>query len=91
MKFNNEKALNQLLTKKIVATMRNYHYTVGTTVTINGNHKAEVLAVFKNVKTFRKSLLRFSGFESVEEWEETAKQLHGNMPKYIILLRLVKA
>lgn len=90
MKFNNEKALNQLLSKKIVATMRNYHYTVGTTVTINGQYKAEVLAVFKNIKTFRKSLLKYSGFESVEEWEKTAIELHRNMPKYIVLLRLIK-
>jgi len=90
MKFNNEKALNQLLSKKIVATMRNYEYHVGQTVTINNKHKAEILAVFKNINAFRKALLKYSGFESVEEWEKTAIGLHRNMPKYIVLIRLLE-
>lgn len=88
MRFDNEKALNQLLSKKIVATMRNYKYEPCQVVTVNDEYKAEVLAVFKNIKAFRKALLKYSGFSSVEEWEEVAVELHRYMPKYIVLLRL---
>ena len=98
MKFAEQVVLHTLLTKGIVATMRNgrYNFHLGREVDIrdfkdNIVGKARIIAVFENYSIFRKLLLKYSGFKTVEEWEERARNLNnGKLPRYIVLLRLVK-
>ena len=95
MKFSDKRILDFFLEKKVVVTQRNFAYKVGKVIEIefDGNivAKAKVGAVFLNVRKFRELLRKYSGFETVEEWEEKAKELHkGKLPKYIILLGLVE-
>jgi hypothetical protein len=95
MKFVEERVLNFFLEKRIVATMRNgkYGLMIGDDVDIlNGSGtpigKAKVIAVLLNYPKFRQLLVKYSGFSTVEEWEQTAKKLHnGKLPKFIVLLR----
>ena len=86
--------LKRQLSKGIFSTMRNFLYKVGTVVPLkdgNGKEigKARVLAVFVNCKAFRKALLKYSGFKSIEEWEQKAIELHGSMPRYIVLCKVL--
>jgi hypothetical protein len=95
MKFVEERVLNFFLEKRIVATMRNgkYGLMIGDDVDIlNGSGtpigKAKVIAVLLNYPKFRQLLVKYSGFNNVKEWEQTAKKLHnGKLPKFIVLLR----
>jgi len=95
MIFKEEDVLTFFLKKRIVATMRNgkYGLMIGEEIDVfDGSGKpigrAKVKAVFENVPTFRKLLVRYSGFNDVKEWEKTAKNLHnGKIPKYIVLLQ----
>jgi hypothetical protein len=98
MKFSDDRVLSFFLEKKIVATMRNgkYGMLVGKEIDVEDYSnkpvgKAKIMAVFVNCPKFRKLLRKYSGFETVEEWEETAKALNnGNLPRYIVLLRLIE-
>lgn len=98
MRFSSMRAISKLLQDGIVATMRNGQYgnLIGREITIRDDRnltfaKAKIIAIFENNKTFRKLLLKYSGFGSVEEWEEKAKELHkGKLPRYIVLLKLTE-
>lgn len=99
MKFKSLRAVSQLLNGGIVATMRNgrYNNIIGREVDIRDERgivfaRARVIAVLENNKTFRRLLWKYSGFESVEEWEERAKELHnGKLPKFIVILKLTES
>ncbi len=98
MKFSDDKVLSFFLENEIVATMRNgkYNLLLGKEIDVeDGSNKpigkAKVMAVFVNHPKFRKLLRKYSGFKTVEEWEETAKALNnGNLPRYIVLLKLIE-
>ena len=88
------KELKNQIKKGIFSTMRNYEYKVGAVVTLRDENrkeigKAKVLAVFVNCKAFRKPLLKYSGFKSIEEWKQKAIELHGSMPKFIVLCKVL--
>ncbi len=98
MRFSSMKAISKLLQDGIVATMRNGRYgnVIGKEITVRDDRnlifaKARIVAIFENNKTFRKLLWKYSGFESVEEWEKRALELHkGKLPRYIVLLKLTE-
>ncbi|ADB57191.1 hypothetical protein [Archaeoglobus profundus] len=98
MRFRSLRAVSQLMRKGVVATMRNgkYHDLIGREIVIRDSRnivfaKARVIAVFENLKVFRKLLWKYSGFESLEAWEEKARELNmGRLPKYIVLLKLTE-
>jgi len=95
--FKEQRVLNFFLRKQIVATMRNgkYGLCIGELIDVkdgDGNlvGKARVKAVFENEDVFRRLLVKYSGFSTVEEWERTAKSLNGGkLPKFIVLLRFI--
>ncbi|ADB58657.1 hypothetical protein [Archaeoglobus profundus] len=98
MRFRSLRAISQLMGKGVVATMRNgkYHDLIGREIVIRDSRnivfaKAKIVAVFENLKVFRKLLWKYSGFESLEEWEKRARDLNGGkLPRYIVLLKLTE-
>ena len=95
--FKNEQVLQFFLQKGLIATIRQavdyYARLIGKQIDVvdgSGNvvGKAEILAVFQNIPQFRKMLVKYSSFKSVEDWEKTAIQLHGSLPPIIVLLKL---
>jgi len=98
MKITSEKLLEYIKENRYFATMRNYHYKVGTMISLtdgaNEIGKAVVMAVFINTINFRRPLLKFSGFNNMEEWEQEALSYYEDdkkkLPKYIILCRVVE-
>ena len=96
IRFEEERVLKFFLEKGMVATMRRavqyYSGLIGKVIEVcNGSGKAvakaRVVAIFENSPETRKMLVKYSGFSSVEEWESVAKQLHGNLPPIIVLLK----
>jgi len=98
MKFGLLKPISQLMRSGVVATMRNgkYYMLIGREIMVRDSRdiifaKAKIVAVFENLRIFRKLLWKYSGFESLEEWEAKAKELNsGKLPKYIVLLKLTE-
>jgi len=92
MRFDSDKAFNQLMEKGIVATMRNFPYQPGKRARIIRHGKyictAYILARYENTEENRRKLLKISGFTSLEEWENEATKLFGSLPKYIIVVSL---
>jgi len=90
MKISDERVLKQFLDTGVLATMRNYHYKVGQEVRIKYNGKTIakgfIVGVFANRIAFRKAFLKYSGFNTIEEWEKKAKEICGRMPDYIIIV-----
>ena len=70
--------------------MRSYRYKIGQVVKVNNKYRGVILAVLKNNEENRRLLVNCSGFDSVEEWLDTAKKLHrGKIPRFIILLQRI--
>jgi len=98
MIFKSSKALNFLLENGKVATMRDYPYRVNQTVYIKRVEgisrrtvaKARIEKVVLNNTTNRIKYFAMSGFSSPEEWLEEAISLNKKIPRYIIVLRLIK-
>lgn len=96
MIFKEEIVLNFFLEKRIVATMRNGRYglMIGERIDVvdgSGNlvGRAKVVAVLLNYPKFRRLLVKYSGFPTVEQWERAARSLYkGKLPKFIVLLQL---
>jgi len=104
MRFDSDKAFEQLMKHGIVATMRVQRkvrignrytdlYVKGMIVNITRNGKRVgkgiILDVVSNTKENREKYVSISGFESVEEWEREAKRLHGRMPNVIVVVKLI--
>jgi len=94
MIFKSVKALNFFLEKGKVATMRDTLYKVGKKVIVkHGNRvvaKALVDKVVLNTDTMRIKYFDISGFDTLDEWLEEAIRLHKKVPRYIIILRLIR-
>ena len=98
MIFKSSKALSFLLENGKVATMRDYPYRVNQTVYVKMVEgidrktvaKAVIEKVVLNNTTNRIKYFDISGFSSPEEWLEEAISIHKKIPRYIIILRLIK-
>ena len=96
--FKSEEALNHLLEKGEVATMRDYPYRMGREVYVKKVvgieritvAKARIEKVVLNSLENRIRYFRMSGFNSLEEWLEEAIRLNGKIPRYIVVLKLIK-
>jgi len=91
MRFKSQKALNQLLTHGIVATMRDYESLPQRHVIINGKHLGFLCTILPTTEENIRKYYKLSGFSTPEEWINEAKKLHhGKLPKYIFIIELVK-
>jgi len=98
MIFKSSKALGFLLENGRVATMRDYPYKVNQIVYVKMVKgidkktvaKAIIEKVVLNNTTNRIRYFEISGFSSPEEWLEKAIALHKKIPRYIVVLKLVK-
>ena len=87
MIFNNEKALNQFLSKGIVATLREYPYKSNQNIIINHKYKAKVKnAILKPTFATIEHSVRISGFSSCQEWLDVARRLHKKLPRYLVIV-----
>ena len=93
MRIEDRGVLEFFLENGIIATMRNYHYTVGKTVEIRHNGKTvaygRILAILENNETFQKILLKYSSFNDVKDWKKKAEELHGKLPKFIVVVKRI--
>ena len=95
MKFDNSRAFNHLVKRGIVATMRaGKFYKRGRVVKITRHNKivgrGVIIDVVPNTRENRGKYLDISGFDSVEEWEEEARQLYkGRLPDCIVIVGLM--
>jgi hypothetical protein len=87
MLFRDPKVVEFLLTRpKYFATIRRWNYHEGKIIKlrlIRNNliiyGKAKILEVKKYDISILKRYLKYSGFETVEDWVETATRLHGSL------------
>lgn len=90
MRVTHKKVVKFFIEHGFIATLRNFPYVAGQKVIVNMPHKknrGRVILVFENWK--REDLEKFvciSGFDSVDEWLETAVRLHGNVPKRLVVV-----
>ena len=93
-KIDDEKSFEFFLKNGILATMRNYHYRVGGIVGIKQNSVivtyGKILAVLENNETFQRILLKYSSFNDIHEWKKRAKELHGKLPRYIVIVKRIR-
>ncbi|RLF66953.1 MAG: hypothetical protein DRN30_01145 [Thermoplasmata archaeon] len=93
MKVNDPKAYHFLITNRILATMRNYPYEPNRILSIYHEDRyigvATVMMSCINHEAFRKLLVKYSGYENEAEWINTALEIYKNMPKFIILIKLL--
>ena len=91
----------QLVSVGVLATLRQYPYRVGQLVKVRHRGTYIGMAVVEYVGETGKVLLvskdsvdrlvRLSGFNTLDEWLEEAKKLNkGLIPKYVVIIRLVK-
>jgi len=89
--FRHPKALRQLITSGIVATMRSFRYKKGQSVVIkteSGKLKGRIIEVVPNTPENRIKYYKLSGFETPEEWLAEAVKMHKKTPKYIVVVEL---
>lgn len=87
MRFNNEKALNQFLSKGLVATLREYPYKTGDNIIINHKYRAKIKnSILKPTYATIRHHVWISGFNSVQEWITIAMTLHKKMPRYLVVV-----
>ena len=95
MKFNSDRAFNQLMSQGIVATIRSntfYERDMVVRITRHGKMvgRGVIIDVVPNTRENREKYLNISGFRSIEEWEKEAKRLHkGKLPDSIIIVGLL--
>ena len=87
MQMKCKQVLDFFLTRGFVATMRDYPYKKGQRIRINMKYRAEVSNVFDATEKAIKHFTNLSSFSTAEDWIKKAKELHGKMPKYIVLVR----
>jgi len=98
MIFKSFKALSFLLENGKVATMRDYPHRVNQTIYVQMPEgisrrtiaKAKIEKVVLNNTMNRIKYFDISGFSSPEEWLEEAIRLNKKIPRYIIILKLIK-
>jgi len=86
MLFRDPKVVEFLLTRpKYFATIRRWNYHEGKIIKLRLIRnkviygKAKILSVNKYDISILKRYLKYSGFETVEDWIETATGLHGSL------------
>ena len=89
------KAVEQLLRHRVLATLRTYPYEEGRHVIIKLPDGRRALGrVALVLPDFTDDDLRqfvaLSGFETAEEWYVAALDLHGERPKYLVLVKLIR-
>jgi hypothetical protein len=91
MQFQNSKALSQLLTKGMVATLRNYPYKEKQLVIINKKFKAKITKVINEyTMTDVENYAVISGFSDNAEWIDAACELNeGQLPKYLVVVEML--
>jgi len=104
MRFDSDKAFSFLMEHGIVATMRVNRkvrigsrygdlYVKGMIVNIvrNGKRVARgiIVDVAPNTPENRERYLPISGFQTIEEWVQEARRLHGRLPNSIVVVRLL--
>ena len=90
MQMKCKQVLEYFLKWGFVATMRNYQYREGQRILVNRKFRAEVINVFDATEEAIKLFADFSSFSTAEDWIKKAKELHGKMPKYIVVIRRVE-
>ena len=96
MRFCSQKVLEYLKNPrdKLVATMRNWLYRVNQRIVIkdcNGKRIGYgiVVDVAPTTTEILKKWLKYSGFNSIDEWLAEAKKLSGKTPQYVYLIYLL--
>jgi len=89
MQMRCKQVLEYFLKFGFVATMRDYPYKKGQKILVNRKYKAEVIDVFEVNKDSLDLFVDFSSFSNVKSWINKAKELHGKMPRYIVVVRRV--
>ena len=103
MRVDSDIPFKQLMRVGRLATLRNYPYKMGQRVQVRHRGRLVGLAVVEFVADYDRWLLTaptsqlsevlaLSGFSSFKEWEEEAKRLNkdGKVPKYVVVIRLLK-
>jgi len=98
MKITSKKLMEQVKKRSYFATMRNYHYNVGSIIQLtdgaNEIGRAVVMGVFLNTPAFRKALVKYSGYDTIEDWVKDSEQVYssgsGKPPRYIILCKVIE-
>jgi len=95
--FKEDNAVKQIISKKVIATMRNYAKNVYTNIKIYAKiddkevvGEGVIVLTAMNIQVIRKALLKYSGFKDEEEWINTAKKIYkkDKPPKYILLIKI---
>jgi len=96
MWITDRRAMDQLLSHGILATLRTYPYErkLGGTILIRGlGDKPHIKATVEKVivNPSREDLekhLSISGFSSVDEWLKTAERLHRRNPNRLVVIKV---
>jgi len=89
--FRHSKVVDFLLKNGIVATMRNYKYEMKRRVVIRtpkGVFYGRIIDVVPNTSENRLRFYKISGFRTPEEWLTEAIELHGRLPRYIVVVQI---
>jgi len=97
MKFCSQKVLEYLKNPRdnLVATMRNWHYKINQRILLkdcNGNliGYGIIADVAPTNSEILKEWLKYSGFNSINEWVAEARKLSGRTPRFVYLIYIVK-
>ncbi|MCD6484832.1 MAG: hypothetical protein J7L47_06955 [Candidatus Odinarchaeota archaeon] len=86
MQMRCKQVLNFFLEKGVIATLRSYPYRAGQHIVINRKYKAIVQKVYPATPQNLITFLDYSSFKTVDEWMAKAKELHGKMPRFLVLV-----
>jgi hypothetical protein len=88
MRFQSEKALHQFIKKGVVATLDDYPFEEGQTVTVNNRARAKIERVlpYLDISTLER-YTEISGFSSAQEWLSETMRLLNKLPNFVIMVK----
>jgi len=97
MRFCSQKVLEYLKNPRdnLVATMRNWHYRLNQRIVLKNcdgdriGYGIVVDVAPATTETLEK-WLRYSGFNSINEWVAEAQRLSGRTPRFVYLIYIIK-